>query len=123
MSTVSAPVIRRELRDGDAQRIVELHRRVYMEEYDRNEAFVQAVRDSIERAVARGWPGRGGAVWLVEHGEGLSGCAALTDEGDGAGRVRWVVFGPEIRGRGLGRRLIDELLARARADGYDSLEL
>lgn len=123
MSTVSENLIRRELRDGDPVAIVDLHRRVYMGEYRRNEAFIDGVRRTVERAVAAGWPHRGGAAWLIDDGDRLAGCAALTDEGDGNGRIRWVVFGPELRGRGLGRRTIDALLAYARAEGYRRLEL
>lgn len=123
MSTISAPAIRHEFHDGDVERIVDLHRRVYMPEYDRNEAFLGGVERSLEAAVAGGWPDAGGGVWLVDDGERLSGSVALTDEGAGRGRVRWVVFGPELRGRGLGRRLIGEMLDRARADGYRRLEL
>jgi hypothetical protein len=36
--------IRRELREGDADAIAELHRRVYGSEYGLNERFVQGVR-------------------------------------------------------------------------------
>jgi ribosomal protein S18 acetylase RimI-like enzyme len=123
MSTISAPAIRRDFRDGDLERIVDLHRRVYMPEYDRNEAFIAGVQHSLDVAVAQGWPYDGGGVWLVDDGDRLSGSVALTDEGNGQGRVRWVVFGPELRGRGFGRRLIGEMLDRARADGYRLLEL
>jgi ribosomal protein S18 acetylase RimI-like enzyme len=123
MSTISAPAIRRELRDGDVERIVDLHRRVYMTEYDRNEAFIAGVQHTLDVAAARDWPRGGGAVWLIDQGEELSGCVALTDEGAGHGRVRWVVFGPELRGQGLGRRLIGEMLDVARADGYHELSL
>ncbi len=123
MSTVSESLIRRVPRDGDPEAIVDLHRRVYMGEYARNEAFIAGVHSTVERAVAAGWPDRGGAAWLIDDGDRLAGCAALTDEGDGNGRVRWVVFGPELRGRGLGRQVIDELLAHARAEGYRRLEL
>jgi ribosomal protein S18 acetylase RimI-like enzyme len=123
MSTVTAPVIRRALRDDDPQAIFDLHRRVYVPEYRRNEAFLFAVQDSIGYAVEQGWPRTGGGVWLLEHDDELAGCMALTDEGGGTGRVRWVVFGPELRGLGLGRQLLDELLTKARADGLRRLEL
>jgi ribosomal protein S18 acetylase RimI-like enzyme len=123
MSTVSEILIRRELRGRDPEAIVALHRRVYMGEYARNEAFIDGVQGTVDRAVAAGWPHRGGAAWLIDDGDRLAGCAALTDEGDGTGRVRWVVFGPELRGRGLGRLVIGELLAHARAEGYRRLEL
>lgn len=123
MSTVIIPVIRRELGAADPQAIVDLHRRVYVPEYRRNGAFIFGVQDSLDYAVQHGWPGAGGGVWLVDHDDELAGCMALTDEGGGLGRVRWVVFAPELRGQGLGRRLLDELLVKARADGLRRLEL
>jgi GNAT superfamily N-acetyltransferase len=73
--------------------------------------------------VARGWPGSAGAVWLVDQGSQLGGSLALTDEGEGLGRVRWFVLAPELRGQGLGRRLIHQLLGQARATCMTRLEL
>jgi len=46
--------IRRELRNGDALAIVDLHRRVYCAEYGRNEQFVMAVAESLAGKIAQG---------------------------------------------------------------------
>jgi GNAT superfamily N-acetyltransferase len=116
-------MIRRTLSDGDARGIAELHRRVYMPEYGMNDEFVARVAAGVDAAVGAGWPEAGGGVWLIDRGGELSGCLALTDEGDGLGRLRWFVLEAELRGRGLGRSLVEELLATARAQGFARLEL
>jgi GNAT superfamily N-acetyltransferase len=122
--TATAPtLIRRTLRDGDASGIAELHRRVYVPEYGMNEEFVGRVAAGVDAAVLAGWPEAGGGVWLIDRGAELSGCLALTDEGDGLGRLRWFVLEAQLRGRGLGRSLVDELLASAHAQGFARLEL
>jgi len=84
--------------------------------------FVEGVRDSIERAIERGWP-HGGGAWLVDRDGELQGCLGLTDEGDGLGRLRWVLLHPDLRGQGLGRRMITEAVAEARRLGFQRLEL
>jgi GNAT superfamily N-acetyltransferase len=96
---------------------------VYAGEYGLNEAFVESVQRGLDAAVARGWPQQSGAVWLPERGATLLGALGLTDEGDGLGRVRWFVLDPELRGRGLGRLLVEQLLDEARAAGLRRLEL
>jgi GNAT superfamily N-acetyltransferase len=128
-------VIRRELRAGDPEAIAELHRRLYQPEFGMNDEFVAGVAAGISEAVARGWPTSGGAVWLVERAGELAGSLALTVEpatragegaeatGAGRGRVRWFVLDRSLRGRGLGRGLLAELLALARAAGLAELEL
>jgi ribosomal protein S18 acetylase RimI-like enzyme len=115
--------IRRELRAGDADAIAELHRRVYASEYGLNERFVEGVRRGLEAAVSTGWPQRTGAVWLVERDGALLGALGLTVEGEGVGRVRWLVLDAALRGRGLGRSLVGELLAEARRAGLHTLTL
>ena len=116
-------LIRREFRDGDADAIAGLHRRVYVPEFGMNDEFVARVAAGVEAAVAGGWPDASGAAWLVERHDSVCGSLALTDEGDGLGRVRWFVLEDSLRGRGLGRSLVAELVARARMDGYRRLEL
>ncbi len=114
--------MRRELRAGDADAIVELHRRLYSAEFGMDGRFTQSVRDSIADALHAGWMRDSGAVWLLDHGQ-LAGSLALTDEGAGVGQVRWFLLAPELRGRGLGRTLVAELVAEARELGFARLEL
>src|SRR5581483_12075582 len=109
--------------DRDAEAIVALHDRVYRAEYDRNDEFVAAVARKVAAARAAGWPELGGAVWLVERDGVVAGSLGLTEEGDGVGWVRWFVFAPEVRGHGLGRRLVAELVHTARVNGMARLEL
>jgi ribosomal protein S18 acetylase RimI-like enzyme len=115
--------IRRELRDGDADAIADLHRRVYASEYGLNNQFVEGVRRGLEAAVSKGWPRQGGAVWLVDGDETLLGALGLTDEGEGAGRLRWLVLDRSLRGRGLARSLVAELIEEARAVRLHTLTL
>jgi GNAT superfamily N-acetyltransferase len=123
MALISDSTVRRTLRPGDADAIVELHDQVYGAGYGVDERFAASVAKSVHAAVERGWPDHGGAVWLIDDRGRLAGSLALTHESPGCGRIRWFVLAPEVRGRGLGRRLIDELLALARADGLERLEL
>jgi GNAT superfamily N-acetyltransferase len=116
--------IRRELLDGDRDAIVALHQGIYPEVYGVAQSFVDDVAAALDGVIARGWPNRpGDGVWLVERDAEFGGCLALSDEGDGEGRVRFFLLAPELRGRGLGRRLIDELMEVAREAGYRRLVL
>jgi GNAT superfamily N-acetyltransferase len=116
-------VVRRELRPGDEQAIGDLHERVYPAEFGLNASFCEGVRTNIEHARAGGWPGAREAVWLIDGERELAGSLGLTRESDDVGRVRWFVLAPELRGHGLGRSLVSELIAEARASGYTRLEL
>jgi ribosomal protein S18 acetylase RimI-like enzyme len=112
------PIIRRELRAGDLGAIVAHHGRVYGEEYGVDATFEGHVASSVARAALRGFPSPRDAICLVELGGEHAGSLALTDEGDGEAAIRWFVLSPEVRGRGLGRRLLGELLDRASELGY-----
>ncbi|MBV8955547.1 MAG: GNAT family N-acetyltransferase [Solirubrobacterales bacterium] len=115
--------IRRRLRPGDTRAIAELHRRVYGAEYGMSDDFVAAVAATLEQAVASGWPQDAGAVWIVEQDGRTCGSLALTAEDERRGQLRWFVFEAALRGRGLGRSLLSELLATARDAGMQRLEL
>jgi N-acetylglutamate synthase-like GNAT family acetyltransferase len=114
--------IRRELRPGDLGEIVAFHGRIYGPEYGVDARFEAMVASSVAEAGQRGWPGRRERVWIVERDGEFAGCLALTDEG-ATGVVRWFVLDPSVRGLGLGRRLLDELISEARDLGFERLRL
>lgn len=117
--------IRREPAPGDLERIVAFHGRVYPPEYGVDASFVRDVAVTAAEAARRGFPREREAVWIVERGGEMTGCLALTADADdaSAGVVRWFVLDRSLRGQGLGRRLVDELVARAREHGYARLGL
>jgi ribosomal protein S18 acetylase RimI-like enzyme len=59
----------------------------------------------------------------VERDGRHAGSLAMTDEGDGVACVRFFVLDSDLRGHGLGTRLLDELLEAARANGFDQAVL
>lgn len=118
-------VVRRELGLGDVDAIADLHDRVYRGEYGASEAWVQTIRSAIERGVQRGWPRDPalGSVWLVRRDGRLVGSLALVLECPRVGSLDWFVLDAELRGRGLGRRLVADLVAEARARGIQKLKV
>jgi GNAT superfamily N-acetyltransferase len=118
-------VVRRKLGPGDVDAIVDLHDRVYRGEYGADDAWIQAIRSAIERAVQRGWPRDPalGSVWLVPRGGQLVGSLALVLESPRVGSVDWFALDAELRGRGLGRWLVSELIAEAHARAMEKLKV
>jgi GNAT superfamily N-acetyltransferase len=116
---MSAPHVRRELRPGDFGAIIEHHGRLYAREHGVDSSFEAHVAAAVARAALRGFPRDSEAIWIVERDGVHAGSLALTDEGDGVACVRFFVLDPDVRGHGLGRRLLNELLDTARAAGFD----
>ena len=115
--------IRRELRPGDLGAIVAHHGRLYAQEYGVDASFEAQVANAVARAGARGFPREHEAIWIVENAGEHAGSIALSDEGGGEATLRWFVLEPHLRGRGLGRRLVGEVLSEARAAGYALIAL
>jgi ribosomal protein S18 acetylase RimI-like enzyme len=121
--TDAEPTIRRDLRPGDLGEIVAHHGRLYGREYGVDATFEGHVAASVAAAGKRGFARAGEGIWIVERDGVHLGSIALTDEGDGLATVRWFVLDPSLRGRGLGRRLVAEVLALARSSGYERVGL
>jgi ribosomal protein S18 acetylase RimI-like enzyme len=115
-------IVRGDLRPGDLGAISTLHGNTYAAEHGLDARFEAGVARGLADAVDRGWPERG-RLWAVERHGRLAGSLALTEEGDGEGKVRWFLLERELRGRGLGRTMLEQLLAEAEASGLTRLRL
>ena len=118
-----APTIRRELRPGDLGEIVRHHGRMYLDQYGLDASFEAKVAASVADAGGRGFPAANEGIWIVESRGEHAGSIAITDEGEGLAMLRWVVLDPELRGSGLGRRLVEEVVAFAESAGYERIAL
>jgi ribosomal protein S18 acetylase RimI-like enzyme len=123
MHSTGETTIRRIVRPGDLGAIVAHHGRLYAREYGVDQSFEADVGVTVMAAGKRGFPQDTEGLWIVEHDGRHAGSLALTDEGDGVGTVRWFVLDPELRGRGIGRRLVSELVQKAEQSGYARLVL
>ena len=115
---MNEPTVREELRPGDFEAIVAHHRHVYGDEYGVDSRFGDFVAKAVARAAEHGFPGEREAIRIVELDGEHAGSMGLSNEGDGEAAIRWVVLSPEVRGNGLGRRLLGEMLAFAEDHGY-----
>ena len=128
MATTQAPqlpkgvTLRTDLRAGDLGAIARLHGTLYAAEHALDERFEAGVAGGMATAVENGWPARG-AVRIAEVDGHFAGSVALTIEGPSEGRLRWVLLDPALRGAGLGRRMVSEVVAEGDALGLELIDL
>ena len=63
------------------------------------------------------------SVWSLWEEGALLGCGALKDLGNGTGEIKSMHTREVLRGRGLGRRMLEHILAEARRRSYTALYL
>jgi putative acetyltransferase len=68
-------------------------------------------------------PGLYAPVLIAFHGDQVAGCAALREIGDGIGEMKRLYIRPAFQGSGLGRSLVERVIAEAKAAGYQALRL
>jgi GNAT superfamily N-acetyltransferase len=101
--------------------LVHLHGILYWEDYRFDAEFESYVAEYMAKFVRERTERE--RIWIVEsHGEVL-GCIAVVKNTDEEAWLRWFLVHPKARGKGIGKRLLDEALAFARSVGYSSIYL
>lgn len=108
--------IRHDLRPGDMGALVSLHGVLYAREYGYDHTFEPYVAVPMAQFVLAG--SERGRIWIVERHETIAGCLAVVEASWEEAQLRWFLLSPEIRGLGLGRYLLTDVLSFCRAAGY-----
>jgi DNA-binding MarR family transcriptional regulator/GNAT superfamily N-acetyltransferase len=109
-------------RTGDIGWIVHRQAVLYAQDYGWNNEYEALISD-IAAAFIRNFKPDREASWIAERGGQILGAVFVVEKEPGIAKLRMLYVEPEARGAGLGRRLVDECIAFARAKGYQRLEL
>lgn len=112
------PYVIRPPRAGDLGWVVYRHGDLYSREYGWGMEFEQLVARIVgELDFSRD------AGWIAEVGGERAGCVFCVRQDETTAKLRMLLVEPSARGLGLGRRLVEECLRHARAEGYKRITL
>ncbi len=117
-------VVVRAPRVGDIGWAIEAHGRLYEEEFGWNAEFEALVATLFARFASSHDP-RCERMWVAEVDGERAGCVFVVRNEDdpNVAQLRCLLVDPSARGLGIGRRLVEECVAFARAAGYPRMIL
>jgi DNA-binding MarR family transcriptional regulator/N-acetylglutamate synthase-like GNAT family acetyltransferase len=115
-------IVLRAHRPGDMGWVVERHAALYYEQDGWGAAFEALVAGIVKDFLENFDPGRE-HCWIAERDGERLGCVFVVKQTASTAKLRLLIVEPAARGAGLGRRLVDECIAFARAKGYRKLVL
>jgi len=113
--------IRHDLRPGDVGYITYLHGSLYAPEQGWDHTFDAYVAIPLAEFAKSQSPLE--RIWIVEKEGMIIGSAAIVKFSEKEAQLRWLLLHPEVRGRGLGRQLVEDALDFCRDVGYSSVFL
>jgi len=114
----------RKYRAGDIGWAIERHARIYTDEFGWNEDFEGLVATLFAQFATRHDPATE-RCWIAEVDDERVGCVFVVRNADdpAVAQLRCLLVDSKGRGLGVGKRLVDECLAFAKAAGYAKMML
>jgi GNAT superfamily N-acetyltransferase len=114
--------IRTQLQPGDVGYLTYLHGKIYAEEHGFDLTFEGYVSKYLSEFAARTNPRE--RIWLAEQGaDGMKGAIAIVENSPEVAQLRWFLLHPDLRGLGLGKRLLTLAVDFARQQQYQQIIL
>ncbi|HXU39771.1 MAG TPA: GNAT family N-acetyltransferase [Blastocatellia bacterium] len=113
--------IRTKLKAGDIGYLTYLHGVLYANEYGWDYTFEAYVAGPLAE-FARFHTGRD-RIWIVENNGTASGSIAIVEASTEQAQLRWFLLHPALRGKGIGRLLMEAAVNFCRAGGYSMIFL
>ena len=115
------PHVRNELRPGDIGYLVYLHGVLYAREVGWDHTFEAYMAGPlVEFAKSHNERER---IWIVEDNGKVAGSIGIVEAAADTAQLRWFLLHPDLRGRGLGKWLIEQALQFCREKGYSQVFL
>ncbi len=116
------PYLLRSHRPGDIGWITHRHGAVYAEEYAFDETFEALVAEILACFIKDHNPKRE-RIWIAEQDGEQVGSVMIVDARDQLAQLRLLFVDPKARGKGIGKRLIDECINFAKRNKYQKIKL
>lgn len=109
--------IRTELRPGDIGYITHLHGHLYSQEYNYGISFEAYVAQGLYEFY-QNYNASRDRVWICEKDNSIVGFLLLMHRGPGVAQLRYFILTPEVRGLGLGNKLMELYMEFLKEKGY-----
>jgi len=107
----------RTFQPKDIEHILKRHEDLYKAEYGFDSTFVEYVANGIQTFLRKQNKNKEN-IWVAEYNGIPVGSIAIVKADNFAAQLRWLLIEPEMRGKGLGSKLIKTAISFCKENGY-----